>query len=170
MHSASTLCRWLRFKDGTLNDLIRDVPKLCALGGRVVFGGACFVSVLDDVEAVDVLEDVENGYGPKLICKQVSSAFYYSSWCPVRICPPKDSGRWITDYVPFRRESVLARWPGDECRTRYGVWRQSEDDDAWKCVESAEYDDAGWSSAVLGCYHFGERTKTLLLAIHLMNK
>jgi len=159
-----------RFKDGALKDLIRDVPKLCALNGRIVFGGACFVSVLDDVEAVTVFEDTAKGDGPKLITKTVAAAFYHSSWLPVHVLPPQDMARWIADYVPFRAQSVLARWPGDHCKARYGVWRFVAEKAQWQCVESMDYDEMAWNSTVMGCYHFGERTKTLLLAIDLTNK
>ena len=128
------------------------------------------MSVLQGVEGVQVFEDTEKGDGPKLISKEVSAAFYYSSWCPVQILPPKDKARWITDYVPFGAESVLARWPGDSAKTSYGIWRYIEKESKWKCAESKEYDDAQWNSTVLGCYHFGERVKTLLIAIALTNK
>jgi len=162
-----------RFKDGNLKDLIRDVPKLCGLNGRVVFGGACFVSVLQDIDGVRVYEDTEKGDGPKLIDKAVNNAFYYSSWCPVQILPPKESGKWITDYVPWRGESVLARWPSMGCKSRYGIWRNDNDEfkaPKWECTQSMEYDDLPWNTAIMKCYHFGERIKTLLLAIHLANQ
>jgi len=157
-----------RFKDGGLKDLIRDVPKLCALkGGGVVFGGACFVSVLRDLDRVRVYEATESGDGPQLITGEVPGAFYFASRLDVEICAPRDTARWITDYVPFRDDSVLARWPGDGGRSVFGIWRFDRESRKWQSTRSEPYDDVEWNSAIFGCYHFAERTKTLLLAIRL---
>eukprot|EP01084_Bolivina_argentea_P094925 170674_1 len=155
-----------RFKSGDLRDLIRDVPKICSLNGEIVFGGACFLSVLNDMNAIHVY-DAEDAKA--LISSTVPGGYSIDSWIPVQICPPKDSAKWITDYVPFKNTSIVARWNGDIGKSVYGIWRREDTNGNWKCCHSAQYDDMKWNNSIMSCYHFGDRIKTILLAIELQS-
>ena len=160
------LIDFYRFKGGDLKDLIRDVPKLCSINGQIIFGGACFLSVLSDFERIHVYEDTQD-----LITNAVPSAFCYNAWMPVNICPPKNISQWITDYIPFGDGRILGRWQGKIGKSNYGIWQcTGKDGNEWKCVESEEYDDQKWSNSVMCCYHFGDRIKTILLSIELQAK
>lgn len=158
-----------RFEDGNLQDLIRDVPKLCSLNGSIIFGGACFLSILsaDNVDKIAVYDSEEDG--KRLICNEVSRAFCYDTFVPIDIATPQDNSKWITDYVPFRGNSILARWLGTIGKTVYGVWQYNKQSKKWLCTKSDEYDEMKWSASTMCCYHFGDRIKTLLLSIQLQH-
>ena len=143
-----------------MKDLIRDVPKLCSLNGLIIFGGACFLSILYDFDRIHVYEDSQD-----LITNAVPSAFCYDVWMPVSICSPKDIAQWITDYIPFGKESILARWQGKVGKANYGIWKCVNEE--WKCIKSEEYDDQKWNNSIMCCYHFGDRIRTILLSIEL---
>mmetsp|Transcript_5001 Transcript_5001/g.4372 ORF Transcript_5001/g.4372 Transcript_5001/m.4372 type:complete len:235 (+) Transcript_5001:2-706(+) len=154
-------------KDGELKDLIRDVPKLCNLNGSIVFGGACFLSILssDCINKIHVYDDIENDGPPQLITNKVSSAFSYSSWIPIKICSVKDNSKWITDYIIFENECILGRWQGNIGKSVYGIW-----DNNGKCIKSNEYDGFKWNNCTMCCYHFGDRIKTILLSLQLQQE
>ena len=156
-----------RFKDGDIKDLIRDVPKLCSLNGScIIFGGACFLSILNDINHIHVY-DKEEDNGMKLITNQVPNGFTYDSWIPVKICQSKNITQWITDYIPFKNKCILSRWQGKLGKPMYGIWELMNNE--WKCVKTNEYNDMIWNNSILSCYHFGDRLKTILLSIQLQN-
>jgi len=156
-----------RFKGGDLKDLIRDVPKSCSLDGQIIFGGACFLSILADIDRIHIYDSSEKD--GQLITNEVFCGFCYDSWLPVEICEVKDSSRWITDFIPFKNKCILGRWQGNIGKSVYGIWKYSDIDNKWKCINSKEYDNMKWNNSIMGCYHFGDRIKTILLSMELQN-